>query len=117
MIDFVASQVWLAPGATDMRKSIDALAITARHVIGQDPTKPHLFVFCGRRRDRIKILYWDRDGFWLLYKRLERGRFRWPVHASAGAICIDRRQLAWLLEGLAIDQRHARSPVPVQLVA
>jgi transposase len=116
VIDLVAEQVWLAPGATDMRKSIDALAVMARHVVGQDPLGPHVFVFCSRRRDRIKVLYWDRNGFWLLYKRLESGTFLWPT-CDSGPRCITRRQLSWLLEGLHVEQRQAHRPLPVALAA
>lgn len=113
MIDFQSSNVWIAPGATDMRKSIDGLAAVAQHVIGQDPTSQQLFVFCSRNRNKIKILYWGGNGFWLLYKRLERGSFKWPVDQLA-PVCISRRQLTWLLEGLSIDQRQAHRPLDVR---
>ena len=116
MIDVPAGQVWLAPGVTDMRKSIDALAVAARYVVGQDPLASHVFVFCGRKRDRIKILFWDRNGFWLLYKRLEAGTFTWPAVGNT-PIAITRRQLAWLLEGLPIEQRSAHRVLSIQLVA
>ncbi len=116
MINFIGDRVWLAPGYTDMRRSIDGLALVARHVIGQDPMQPAIFVFCGRRRDRLKILYWDVSGFWLLYRRLETGRFNWPVPGGA-PVCIDRRQLAWLLDGLAIDQRRAHERLGHRVVA
>lgn len=109
MIDFTATEVWLAPGYTDMRRSIDGLAIIAQTVIGRNPLSDHLFVFCGRDRRRLKILYWDRNGFWLLYRRLESGRFHWPLPDAAlnSACCVTRRQLAWLLDGLSIDQPKA----------
>jgi transposase len=116
VINFIGDRVWLAPGYTDMRRSIDGLALVARHVIGQDPMQPAIFVFCGRRRDRLKILYWDVSGFWLLYRRLETGRFNWPVPGGA-PVCIDRRQLAWLLDGLAIDQRRAHERLGHRVVA
>lgn len=92
MLDIVAKQVWLAPGATDMRKSIDGLAGIALFVIQQDPLAQHLFVFCNKYQNKLKILYWDRNGFWLFYKRLEKGRFSWPA-AGSESICISRRQL------------------------
>lgn len=117
MIEIVAQQVWLMPGATDMRKSIDGLAALASYAIKQDPLSRHLFVFCSRDRSRLKILFWDQNGFWLFYKRLERGRFRWPVLATDGAICITRRQLAWLLDGLPIEQKLAHRPFDVALAA
>lgn len=117
MIEIVAQQVWLMPGATDMRKSIDGLAALTSYAIRQDPLSRHLFVFCSRDRSRLKILFWDLNGFWLFYKRLEQGRFRWPVHGTAGAMCITRRQLAWLLDGLPVEQKLAHRPVPATIAA
>lgn len=114
MFDIVAQQVWLAPGATDMRKSIDGLAGIASYVLKQNPMSQHLFVFCSKDQTRIKVLYWDRNGFWLFYKRLEKGHFRWPV-ASGVALSISRRQLAWLLEGLTIEQKQAHRPVLAEI--
>lgn len=110
MIDLAADQVWLAPGPTDMRKSIDTLAALVKHQLQREPTSRALFVFCSRGRDRIKALYWDHNGFWLLYKRLETGRFKWPADGSK-PLCIDQRQLRWLLSGLEVDQRQAHRPV------
>jgi transposase len=96
-------RVYLAAGATDMRKSIDTLAILVAERLQQDPLSGHLFGFCNRKRDTIKILYWDRNGFCLWHKRLERDRFRWPNIASE-ARWIGTRELRWLLDGLAIEQ-------------
>ncbi len=115
MIDLVADRVWLAAGFTDMRKSIDGLAAIVKYEMGLDPLEPAVFVFCGRRRDRIKLLYWDVNGFWLLYKRLEKGCFRWPS-AETKSVLLSRRQLAWLLDGLHIEQRQAHQPVRASVV-
>lgn len=71
-------KVYLARGTTDMRKSFDTLAGAVREVLDEDPLSGHLFVFLGRRRHLIKILYWDGSGFWVLAKRLARGTFAWP---------------------------------------
>lgn len=103
-----AVRVYLARGATDMRKSIDGLAAVTTEVLGSDPLSGHLFVFCNGRRDRIKILYWERSGFWLLHKRLERGTFAWPVPADSDAKQIElaASDLAALLGGL--DLRDAK---------
>lgn len=99
-------KVYLGLGATDMRKSIDALSILVSNQLNQDLFSGHLFVFCNRRRTMLKILYWDRNGFCLWHKRLENDKFRWPeserlVHE------ISSRELRWLLEGLDIDQAKA----------
>lgn len=115
MIDLAADRVWLAAGFTDMRKSIDGLAAIVRYELELDPLEPAIFAFCGRRRDRIKLLYWDVNGFWLLYKRLEKGYFRWPA-AGSESVLLTRRQLAWLLDGLHIEQRQAHQPVKASLV-
>jgi len=85
-----ARRVYLACGSTDMRKSIDGLAALVREGSSLDPFSPCLFVFCNHRRDKIKILEWDHNGFWL-YRRLEKGRFRWPSDPRDGAVAVTRR--------------------------
>ena len=96
-------RVYLATGVTNMRKSIDPLAIVVADRLAQDPLSGHLFAFCNRRRDTIKILYWDRNGFCLWHKRLERDKFHWPGSETA-ARQIDVRALRWLLDGLSMEQ-------------
>ena len=108
-------QVLLAPGATDLRKSIDGLAALVSVVFELDPFSDRWFVFCNRQRDKLKILRWDQNGFWLYYRRLERGRFQWPAQGGQ-AVSISRRQLHWLLDGLAIEQRQAHPVVHARLV-
>jgi transposase len=106
---FLPSQtnIYLAVGSTDMRKAINGLSILVEDRLELDPFSGHLFVFCNRRCNMIKILYWDRNGFCLWQKRLEKHRFIWPQTQSQ-VLDIDARQLDWLLEGLDIDQctRH-----------
>lgn len=116
MIDIVAAQVWLSPGATDMRKNIDGLAAIAQYTIKQDPMGQHIFVFCNKPKDKIKILFWDLNGFWLFYKRLEKGRFKWP-NEPTHSICISRRQLSWLLAGLSIDQAKAHLTIKETIIS
>lgn len=101
-------RIYLARGGTDMRKSIDGLSSVTKQVLEQDPLSGHLFVFCNTRRDRIKILYWEHTGFWLLHKRLERGTFAWPVPSDSDAKQIElaASDLAALLSGL--DLRGAK---------
>jgi len=99
-------QVYIATGATDMRKSINGLSILVAEQLDLNPLSGHLFCFCNRKRDIIKILYWDRNGFCLWHKRLEKDRFHWPVD-KADVIDIQGRELSWLLDGLHLDQRAA----------
>ena len=101
-----AEQIYIACGYTDMRRSIDGLIVIVKHNFQLNPFQNSLFLFCGRRHDRLKALYWESDGFVLLYKRLESGRFHWPKSAEAVRSITDQ-QLRWLLEGLCIDQPKA----------
>ncbi|WP_018130222.1 IS66 family insertion sequence element accessory protein TnpB [Effusibacillus pohliae] len=109
-------RVYLACGSTDMRKSIDGLAVLVREGFDLDPFSPALFVFCNRQRDKLKILYWEHNGFWLYYRRLERGKFQWPTDASAAPLRITRRQLRWLLDGLSLQQQQAHPEVTARTV-
>ena len=97
-------RVYVACGHTDMRKSIDGLSAIVSQKFQLDPFQNALFLFCGRRRDRMKALFWEGDGFLLLYKRLENGVFQWPKTADEVRE-ITPQQYRWLLEGLAIDQK------------
>lgn len=101
-------RIYVAVEPTDMRKSFDGLAMLARHVLGQDPLSGYLFVFFNRTGDRCKVLWWDRSGFCLFAKRLERGRFRLPRELPPGArqLEVEASELALLLEG--IDLRGAK---------
>jgi len=92
-----------------MRKSIDGLATYVQQNMGLDPSRRSLFLFCGRRCDRFKALYWDGDGFVLLYKRLEKGRYQWPRRPEDARL-ITERQFRWLMEGLKIEQKTAIVP-------
>jgi len=102
-----ANRVYLALGATDLRKSIDGLSVLVKEAFSLDPFSPSLFVFCNRKKDKVKLLFWDDTGFCLLYKRLERGVFPWPEKSDSDTIQISRRQLSWLLDGLSIEQKKA----------
>ena len=94
-------RVFLCTSTTDMRKGFDTLAVVVREGLGCDPLSGHLFLFVGRRRDRLKILYWDRDGYALWYKRLEQGTFRMPVaKPDAASVELKASELAMLLEGI-----------------
>ena len=101
-------KVYLAIGTTDMRKAINGLSILVEEHMDLDPFTGHLFVFCNRRRDIIKILYWDRNGFCLWQKRLEKERFRWP-ESEGDVLGLGLRELHWLIDGLSIAQQEAHS--------
>lgn len=113
--DGFAGPVHLACGATDLRKSIDGLAALVREGFDLDPFSTGLFVFCNRQRNKLKILKWDHNGFWLYYRRLERGRFEWPKKTGA-PVTVDYRQLRWLLDGLALRQPKAHPEVAARTV-
>ena len=105
MISVDCDRVYLAVGSTDMRKAINGLSILVEQAMDLNPFSGDLFVFCNRRRNIIKILYWDRNGFCLWHKRLEEHRFKWP-QSEQEVMTIDRHQLQWLLYGLDIADAH-----------
>lgn len=102
-------KVYLHRDAVDGRKAINGLALLVEQALGLDPFAPALFVFSNRRRDRIRILLWDRTGFWLMIKRLEADRFRWPKDAAVVSLSVE--QLHWLLAGIDLS---AMQPHPVR---
>jgi transposase len=113
-------RIFVGAAPVDMRRSFDGLAAIATQVVGRDPRSGHLFVFFGRARDRVKVLFWDRTGFCLLYKRLEKGTFRLPVlPKDATAIELASADLALILEGidLAAATRHRRYRAPASASA
>ena len=107
MNETIPAGVYLACGSTDLRKSIDGLAVLVKEGFELDPFSSCLFVFCNRKRDKLKILVWEHNGFWLHYRRLERGKFQWPGGPAGSPVKISRRQLRWLLDGLPLQQRQA----------
>lgn len=109
MLNFTgAVRIFLATSPVDMRRQIDGLAALVNDVLSQDPFTGHVFVFRGRRADRIKLLVWDKNGFVLVYKRLEKSRFRFP-DVSSGCRELDSTALTLLLEGLDLELA-ARAP-------
>ncbi|MBQ5319583.1 MAG: IS66 family insertion sequence element accessory protein TnpB [Oscillospiraceae bacterium] len=99
-------KVYIVTGYTDLRRSIDGLAMIVQGQLRLDPFSSALFLFCGRRCDRIKGLLWEGDGFLLLYKRLDNGRFQWPRNETEARL-LTPQQTRWLLEGLTIEQPKA----------
>jgi transposase len=100
-------KVYVALGITDMRKSINGLALLVEEHFHLDLFSGSLFAFCNRNRDRVKIIYWDHNGFCLWMKRLEKEAFRWP-ESEMEVIEISRKALGWLLHGLDLRQAHKR---------
>jgi transposase len=94
--------VWLATAPVDMRRSFDALAEHVRTILARDPLSGHLFVFRNRSAERVKILWWDSDGFAIYYKRLERGTFQFPS-SNAKALAISSADLVKLLSGCRVE--------------
>ena len=101
-----ADHIYIVCGHTDMRKSIDGLAAIIQQQFQLDLFSSSAFLFCGRRRDRLKVLLWEEDGFLLLYKRLENGKFTWPRNEQE-VRDLTHEQYTWLRQGLSVDQPKA----------
>lgn len=100
------SAIYLSCRPVDFRKSIDGLSGEVRDFLGQDPADGSLFVFYNRRRDRLKMLWWEGDGFWLFYKLLEAGTFQLPqaaLAAGAGGCALSAEQLHLILSGVQLE--------------
>ena len=104
-------QVYLVCGYTDMRRSIDGLAAIIQQNFGLEPCSGSLFLFCGKRRDRLKALLWEGDGFLLMYKRLDNGCFQWPRNTTEAKL-LTREQYIWLMQGLSVEQPKAIKAAP-----
>jgi len=114
---FIASpelKVYLALGHTDMRKAINGLSVVVEQ-LDLDPFSGHLFVFCNRSRKILKVLYWDRNGFCLWQKRLEKQQFKWPK-TEQEVLLVGQRELRWLLDGLKIVQKTAHRELGYETV-
>lgn len=104
-----ATRVFVAPGATDMRKGFDGLFGLVRDALGEDPLSGHLFLFANRDRTRVKVLVFDGSGLWVCSKRLEKGRFAWPKAAEGQArITMRAEELTLLLSGIDLMQTNTR---------
>lgn len=103
-------RVYLAPGVTDMRRGFDGLAAAVQSVIGESPTSGHLFAFCNRGRNRLKVIWWDGSGLIVLAKRLEKGTFKWPAPPAEGqsSVELSAQELTLILEGIDLDQASRR---------
>lgn len=103
--------VYLCREVVDMRKSIDGLSLLVQEAMELNPFDEAVFVFCNRQRDKIKILAWERNGFVLWYKRLERERFKWPDTAEQDVMTLSGQQLNWLLDGYDIARMQPHKPL------
>jgi transposase len=101
-------RIYVATGATDMRKSFVGLAAETRRVIARDPLSGHLFVFVNRRRTIAKVLYWDRNGYCIIAKRLERGTFHLPADDGRGIAEVESAELGLILEGIDLCSARRR---------
>jgi len=108
MLSFSGKRVFLACGQTDMRKNINGLAAIVEGSFKLDPFDGAVFVFCNRSRDRVKILEWDGDGFWLYFKRLEKGHFRWPASGGEKTLTLTDEELSILLGGTRVELKLRR---------
>lgn len=111
MLSFNGKTVYLCCGHTDMRKSINGLMALVQTSFELDPFTGAAFVFCNRNRDRLKILEWDTDGFWLYFKRLEKGHFRWPQPGEAPVMTLSGEELSVLLSGVRVELKLKRNEV------
>lgn len=105
IIDFEKVAIYVKPGGTDMRKQINGLSVIVQEELEMDPFSGSLFLFCNKNRRLLKVLYWDRNGFWQLQKRLERDRFPWPMDRSEVQE-IDFEKLKQLLSGIDFWKAH-----------
>lgn len=104
-----ATRIYVAAGATDMRKSFAGLYGLARDRLQCEPLSGHVFLFCNRQRNRLKVLFWDGSGLWVCAKRLEKGRFRWPeARASQAKIVLTHEELVMLIGGIDLQQARRR---------
>lgn len=112
-----AKRIYIAVGYSDLRRGIDGFASLIQNTFHMNPQTNALFIFCGRKTDRIKALYWDNDGYILLYKRLEgeHARYQWP-RTTEELKELTPRQFRWLMDGLSIYQEKAIQPVKKKLV-
>ena len=111
LLNLSNKRVYLACGKTDMRKSINGLSEIVANVFNLDLFCGALFVFCNGTRNRLKILVWDGDGFWLLFKRLEKGRFRWPAVGEEATMTLTAEELSILLGGARVELKLRRNEV------
>ncbi|WP_129142185.1 IS66 family insertion sequence element accessory protein TnpB [Modicisalibacter coralii] len=109
-------RVYLCREPVDMRKQIDGLALLVQEAMELDPFEAAVFVFGNRQRDKVKLLYWERNGFVVWYKRLERERFKWPDRLAGDTVTLSGQQLNWLLDGYDLSAMQPHKALHFQSV-
>lgn len=109
-------KLYLVTGVTDLRKGIDGYAALVQDHLHLNPFEHAVYIFCNRDHNKLKMLYWDSNGFWLLYHRLESGHFKWKKDDKEKSILITNQQYKWLMEGLKIDQKTSVKKIEKQYV-
>lgn len=99
------TRIYLVTGVTDLRKGIDGYATIIQDNLHMNPYDETMYIFCNKEHNKIKILYWDKTGFWLLYHRLEKGHYKWIKDSETGNIQISKEQFEWLRQGIKIEQK------------
>jgi transposase len=112
-------EVFLCREVVDFRKSINGLSALVEHELGLNPFGPQLFVFCNRKRDKLRILYWERNGYVLWHKRLEKHKFPWPSRdkGKSDVVAMTGRELSWLLDGIDLFRIKPHEELTYQSVA
>ena len=104
MLNHIPSEIYISSANADMRKGLDGFASIVEQQFKLDPMSSAMFVFHNRHCDKIKILYWDGDGYCLLYKRIEHGKFHFPKQLTGDIFCVSREELDWLMHGLSVEE-------------
>jgi transposase len=112
----VTSDIYLHRDVVDFRKSINGLMIIVEQEMQLSPFADALFVFCNRSRDKLKVLYWEKTGFCLWYKRLEKDKFKWPRKNHQAVMTLSETQWDWLLSGLDITKMHTHQPFNLKAI-
>ncbi|MGE4271899.1 MAG: IS66 family insertion sequence element accessory protein TnpB [Desulfitobacterium sp.] len=115
-INAAGLKIFLSCKPCDMRKSIESLAIVVKSQLEMDPFDNSLYVFCNRTCDKCKILHWSNNGWWLYYRKLSRGVFRWKFYENKRVLEVSERQFRWLLDGLSMDQPTAHKSVNQRII-
>ena len=116
MMEFADVSIYLHRDYVDFRKQINGLSAIVQDVLGHDIFTQSVFVFCNKKRDKLKVIYWDRTGFCLWHKRLEKDKFMWPKKHDESVIHWNKEQLSWLLRGFDVSKLNAHDPLKYQSI-